>query len=62
MINYNRVMAQSQDLIKLKKQSDKNYKLTIGMLNALAKMQNELDEMQKPTTKKIEETNENMLI
>ena len=37
-INYNRLMAQSQDLIKLKKDSDKNYKLTQGMKNALAKM------------------------
>jgi hypothetical protein len=31
--------------------------LTTGMLNALAKMESELDELDKPTTKKIEETN-----
>lgn len=42
-INYNRIAAQSQELIKLKRESDKNYKLTHGMLNALAKMERELD-------------------
>ncbi len=42
LINFNRLVAQSQELIKIKKESDKNYKLSQGMLNALAKMQKEL--------------------
>ena len=37
-INYNRIMAQAQDLIKLKQDSDKNHKLSQGMLAALSKL------------------------
>lgn len=42
-INYNRIIAQSQELIKVKKDSDKNYKLSQGMLNALTKMEKEVE-------------------
>jgi len=37
-INYTKIIAQSQELIKLKKESDKNAKLSQGMLVALSKM------------------------
>lgn len=42
-INYNRLIVQSQELIKVKHESDKNSKLSKGMLLALSKMENELD-------------------
>lgn len=38
MINFNKINSQSQDLLKVKNESDKNLKLSIGMLNALSKM------------------------
>ena len=39
MINYNRIVTQSQELMKVKKEGDKNYKLSVGMINALDKME-----------------------
>lgn len=42
-INYNRLIVQSQELIKVKHESDKNSKLSKGMLLALSKIENELD-------------------
>lgn len=42
-INYNRLIVQSQELVKVKNESDKNSKLSKGMLLALSKMENELD-------------------
>jgi bifunctional ADP-heptose synthase (sugar kinase/adenylyltransferase) len=46
-INYNRIIAQSQELIRVKKESDKNYKLSLGMLTALSKMDKELDDLKQ---------------
>jgi hypothetical protein len=37
-INFNRIAVQSQDLLKLKHESDKNSKLSQGMLMALGKI------------------------
>ncbi len=42
-LNFTRIVAQSQDLLKLKQESDKNCKLSAGMLMALSKMEKELD-------------------
>lgn len=47
-INFNRLLAQSQDLIKIKRESDKNYKLSQGMLSALAKMEMEIENIRHP--------------
>ena len=46
-INYNRIVAQSQELIKVKKESDKNYKLSQGMINALDKMAKEIGSIEQ---------------
>lgn len=42
-INYSKLVMQSQELIKVKKESDKNLKLSLGMINALNKMEKEVD-------------------
>ena len=42
-INYSKLVMQSQELIKVKKESDKNLKLSLGMINALNKMEKEMD-------------------
>lgn len=42
-INFNRILAQSQEMVRLKQESDKNSKLSQGMLMALAKIEKELD-------------------
>ena len=43
MMNLGRVSTQAQDLLKVKKESDKNLKLSQGMLSALQKMEEQLD-------------------
>ena len=43
MINFNRVNAQGDELVRVKRESDKNLKLSQGMLAALAKMEAHLD-------------------
>ena len=42
-INYSKLVVQSQELIKVKKESDKNLKLSLGMINALNKMEKEVE-------------------
>ena len=46
-INYNKIVVQSQEVIKIKKEADKNLKLSQGMINALNKMEKEVDNLQK---------------
>ena len=58
-INFNRLVAQSQELIRLKKESDKNYKLTQGMMLALDKMDKEVQKIKNP--EKNEEHTEQIL-
>lgn len=43
VLNFARLVAHSQDLLKLKQESDKNCKLSAGMLMALGKIEKELD-------------------
>jgi hypothetical protein len=42
-INFNRIVAQSQELLKIKHEADKNNKLSQGMLLALDRLETELD-------------------
>jgi hypothetical protein len=37
-VNLNRIIAQSQELLKLRQESDKNNKLSTGMIMALGKI------------------------
>lgn len=38
IINFNKIALQSQEILKLKQESDKNSKLSSGMLMALSKI------------------------
>lgn len=43
VLNFAKLTVQSQELLKLKQESDKNCKLSAGMLIALGKMEKEMD-------------------
>lgn len=54
-LNFAKLMAQSQELVKLKQESDKNCKLSAGMLIALGKMEKELDSYEQRGKRKEKE-------
>lgn len=55
-LNFNRILAQEKEITRLRGDSDKNLKLSQGILLALSKMEDEIVRIERPKPKVEEPT------